>query len=95
MVTVILQMGNMSMDEAALDTLTRNIQFFCNVPLGSLPQMRGYGISYDFLGESISTARRKLTVGITDGLRRFFSLHIKRIAIEPDADGGFIAKIKI
>lgn len=97
MITTNTIISNISLSEAAEETLKRNIQFFCQTPRGSLPQMRSYGISYDFLGEDIQTARRKLTVDIISGVREFFGLRIKEINIEPDTktDGGFIAEIVI
>lgn len=97
MVTVDTTISNIALSEAAKETLKRNIQFFCQTPRGSLPQMRSYGISYDFLSDDIRAARRKLTVDIISGLREFFSLRVKEINIEPDeeTDGGFIARIVI
>lgn len=97
MVTVNTIISNTTLSEETEETLKRNIQFFCQTPRGSLPQMRSYGISYDFLGEDIRAARRKLTVDIISGLREFFGLRVKEINIEPDAetDGGFIIRIVI
>ncbi len=83
-------------DEAA-ESLKRNIQFFCQTPRGSLPQMRDYGIDYSFLGENASVAKRKLTVGIISGIREQFGIQISNIYVTEDeeTEGGYIAMIAL
>lgn len=92
-----IEIKNIPAADEAAERLKRNIQFFCQTPRGSLPQMRDYGIDYSFLGENASVAKRKLTVEIISGIRDQFGIQISNIYVSEDAEnsGGYIAEITI
>jgi len=97
MLKVNVAIKNIPVADETAENLKRNIQFFCKTPRGSLPQMRGYGIDYSFLGENASVAKRKLTVGIISGIRAQFGIQVSNIYVSEDteSDGAYIATIVI
>lgn len=95
MITANITVNNISVPETEAETLKRNIQFYCTTPRGSLPQMRNYGIDFSVLGESYTTAKRKLTVDIISGVRDTFGVQINRIDVTADENGNYIVTIII
>ncbi len=92
---MIVDVQSKTLSEAEMAVIKRNIQFFCNIPRGSLPQMRNYGIDFSAVGEGYDIAKRKLTVDIISGVRDTFGIHISEIDITADENGDYKVNIKI
>ncbi len=83
--------------------LAENINFFCNTPKGSLPQMRDYGLDYaNIIDRTPQQAKTRATVDIITGLRNYFdigsdsgTLAINTIIVTPQEDGSMKIYLKI
>lgn len=82
-------------DKAVALCMVKNIQFFCQTPKGSLPQMRDYGVDFSVVGEPISVIKTRLTVDIVSGIRKYFDITVSEISVTADGDGNIRVYIKI
>lgn len=95
-----LESDSLTAEEIA--QLKENIDFFCNTPKGSLPQMREYGIDFDIFDKPFNVTKTRATVDIIKGLRKYYSigieggkLQIESIKITANTNGGMKLKIRI
>lgn len=95
MLTSNVTIKNISVTDAEAETLKRNIRFFCSVPRGTLPQMRDYGIDFGVIGDNPNSVKRRLTVDIIGGIRKYFNVRISRIEVTTDGNGGYTVNIII
>lgn len=84
-----------TMTDAEVEVLQKDIMFFCNTPLGSLPQNRGFGLDHSILEEPYRTFRMKATVDIVSGVQKFYGVRIKRINITADENGEINVEIGV
>lgn len=90
-----IEIANGDTDTEAAEILKKNIIFFCNTPLGSLPQRREFGIDYSILDAPFQTLRMRATVDIISAVRKFYGVQICNINITADQHGGVKLKIII
>lgn len=101
MFTTELDAPKLAADAAA--ELAENINFFCNTPKGSLPQMRDYGLDYEnIIDRPPQQAKIRATVDIITGLRDYFDIGsdsgtfvINTITVTPQEDGRMKIYLKI
>lgn len=82
-------------EKAAALITVKNIKFFCRTPKGSLAQMRDYGIDFTVFDEPVNVIKRKLTVDIVSGIRKFFDITVSEISVTADKEGKIKVFIKI
>lgn len=90
-----IQITNNTIADAAVETLKKNIMFFCNTPKGSLPQMRGYGLDSSIIDEPFPIFRMKATVDIVSGIRKYYGIQISNINISALDNGERKIEISI
>lgn len=95
MYKVELSANKKEMTDAEIETLKKNIMFFCSTPKGSLPQNRDFGLDPTITDEPFSHLRMRATVDIVTGVRKFYNVQLTEINITADENGGIKVKISI